>query len=189
MPEGASATKLRYRLGETWFNATFSATPQDTATGGGSTGGAYDYVLNSYLGNNPLFYKIDSLLQAESTLEIELTFVQLLAYKLGQAVLVFPNNYTSIQQEPLDSLSLRCNIYSDRQILWNDLVSHTRTGQMLAISSAQIAYWESNKTADKDFVIQYQLSLEELGLFSLSTFLNDSLVNGWFGPGIFHLYC
>ena len=52
MPVEASALSLMYRINGHWYAAKFSATEQDSISGGGGT--TIDYELLTYLGENPL---------------------------------------------------------------------------------------------------------------------------------------
>ena len=56
LPENASATQLRYKIGETWYAASFAPVPQDTTTGGEP--GEEDWNLKTYLGLNPVYFDI-----------------------------------------------------------------------------------------------------------------------------------
>ncbi len=95
LPEGASATGLRYKLNGTWFEAAFSPVPQDTSTV--FEPGQDDYNLRQYLGGNPLFYDIEHTLHIDSAIAVEISYVELLPYSFGNVTYRFPNNYQTIQ--------------------------------------------------------------------------------------------
>ena len=88
MPVEASALSLEYRMHGQWFQASFAAEEQDSLSGGSGTG--LDYTLVEYLGDNPLIYSMDEALFADSLLTVELTYVELLEYKLGKVNYHYP---------------------------------------------------------------------------------------------------
>ncbi len=79
LPLGASATGLRWKINGEWFLAPISPSPQDTTL----PGGTMNQNLRSFLGATPLFFPITQLLKADSSLIVELTYVQLLSYDFG----------------------------------------------------------------------------------------------------------
>jgi len=183
LPEGASATGLRYKLNGTWFEAAFSPVPQDTSTV--FEPGQDDYNLRQYLGGNPLFYDIEHTLHIDSAIAVEISYVELLPYSFGNVTYRFPNNYQTIQESYLVRQELNLALNSDRTIDHIALLNHeadeiTNTG-----NAATLTYFAGEVMAIEDLVIQYQLSLDELGLFSLSTYIPDSLQKDEHGRGFF----
>ena len=71
MREGASATRLRYRVNGEWFTAKFSATPQDSSIT--EPGESMDPDLTEFIGETPLFYAVAHDVPADSSLVVELT--------------------------------------------------------------------------------------------------------------------
>ena len=183
LPEDASATKLRYKINGKWYTANFSPTPQDTTTGGES--GEEDYNLKNYLGENPLYFDIKQKLSQDSIVIIELSYVELLEYKFGEVKYYYPNNYQLIQGEVLNSLELSFILNSERTIEDIYLLSHTATSTDNSGNQASIEYVAYEKTASADYNISYSLNLEEFGLFSLSTYIADSLTKDEYGRGFF----
>jgi Ca-activated chloride channel homolog len=183
LPEGASATGLRYKINGDWFQATFSPVPQDTTTV--INPGQDDHKLREYLGKNPLFYDIEQALLIDSTMIVELSYVELLPYKFGNVIYRFPNDYTAIQQDLLYGQNLELVLNSSRTIGQIALLSHSGATIANSGNTATVAYSAYENKANKDFVVEYQLSLNELGLFALSTFLPDSLLKDSCGGGFF----
>ena len=120
LPEGASATKLRWKSGDMWYTANFSAQAQDTFL----PGGAIAYNLNQYLGKKPLYFGIEGPLKADSLMSVELTYVQLLLYRNGVVSYTYPNDYRLVQTFPLEDQSLSVALSSQRTIESVQLVSH-----------------------------------------------------------------
>lgn len=183
IPEGASATGLRYKINGQWYVAVFSPVPQDTTTGGGNWD--EDYNLKNYLGNNPLFFEIEQKIDLDSTITVELTYVELLKYKFGKVKYTYPNNYTRIQSGIIAKQQLNLQINSDRTIEEIELLSHSGAEITNNGNNATLIFQEFDKDADVDYFVQYSLSLNELGLFSLSTYLPDSIQKDSYGRGFF----
>jgi len=183
LPESASATGLRYKLEGIWYEASFSPLPQDTSLV--FDPGQDDFYLRQYLGKNPLFYDIEQALLIDSTMIVELSYVELLPYSLGNVNYRFPNDYQVIQDTHLYSQELNIVLHSDRTIENFALLSHEADSINNTGNTATLAYYASEVLANKDMVVQYELSLDELGLFSLSTFMPDSLLNDDYGRGFF----
>jgi hypothetical protein len=187
LPEGASATGLRYKLNGLWYKASFSPMPQDTSLV--IDPGQDDYYLREYLGKNPLFYDIEQVFHKDSTMIVELSYVELLPYKFGNVTYRFPNNYQLIQKTHLYSQKLNIALHSNRTIENFAFLSHEADSIINTGNTATLAYTALEILANKDMVVEYQLSLDELGLFSLSTFIPDSLLNDELWPGILFVYC
>lgn len=176
LPEGASATNLRWYKSGVWEEAVISAEPQDTTLPGGGSGGAVSYSLTEYLGKAPLYFKFENKLQADSTIIIELTYVQLLSYNLGDVYFSYPNNYTILQNTPLQKQSFQFNLISSRTIDNIEFISHTSQTIYNDGTTANITLEIDNSSADKNYEVRYSLNTNEFGLFGFSTKLADSLV-------------
>ncbi len=174
LTEDESAISLRWKLNNQWFEASFSSTAQDTTLPGG--GGDIDQNLKQYLGKTPLYFKFEEPVQADSLIVVELTYVKLLHYELGNVFFSYPNDYSLIQNTALDFQQITFTINSERTIENLFLLSHAADSVFNDGNNAYINYSKYESLADRDYEIKYILSLSELGLFGLSTFLTDSLV-------------
>jgi hypothetical protein len=183
LPDNASATKLRYKINGLWYTANFAPVPQDTTTGGSS--GEEDYILNQYLGSNPLYFDIHQKINKDSSIIVELTYVELLKYKFGNVKYLYPNNYQLIQTGVLTKQEINVVLNSERTIENIELLSHTATSKNNTGNQATLSYIGYELAANTDYNIQYSLSLNELGLYSLSTYLPDSLQKDAYGRGFF----
>ena len=172
MTSTASATRLRWNnLGE-WYEANFSPTPQDTILPGGGSGGQTDYYLRSYLGNSPLYFNLDQTIPADSLLVVELTYVDLLPYAFNKVSFSYPNDYRLIQDTPVPH-SLDFTLTSLRTIETLEILSHTGATVNNGGDIATLNYSDEQEL-DADYLVEYELNANELGLFSFSTFLSDS---------------
>ncbi|MEE9461073.1 MAG: VWA domain-containing protein [Bacteroidales bacterium] len=186
IPLEASALSLFYKTNSQWYEAKFSATEQDSLSGGSET--TVDYELLTYLGENPLIYSLDQPILADSTLTIELVYVELLEYKLGKVNYNYPNDYDIIADSidrPVDVQLMQFSLVSDRTITDIKLLSHTADSITNTGTEANIFYSAFEQKANQDYSIQYVLSQEELGLYSYSTFLPDSVIPDIYGNGFF----
>lgn len=186
MPLGASALSLFYKTDNTWYEAKFSATEQDSISGGNET--TVDRELLTYLGENPLVYNLDQTIHADSTLTIELVYVELLEYKLGKVNYNYPNDYDIIADSIdrlIDQQKMHFSLLSDRTITDIKLLSHTPDSITNTGTEADIYYTSTGTKANQDYSVQYMLSQEELGLYSYSTFLSDTMIPDPYGRGFF----
>ncbi|MBN1408944.1 MAG: VWA domain-containing protein [Calditrichaceae bacterium] len=185
LPGSASATALRWKINGIWYEASFAPTPQDTTTPG--PGGSMAEDLKAYLGDTPIYYDVEQAVKADSSLLIELTYVQLLPYEFGNVDFIYPNDYSKIQSAALDEQQICLNLTSLRTI--NSIQMLSDHDSIRVINDGSLAVLTSKtykKPATLDYHIQYSLSLDELGLYSLSTFMPADKVPD--GHGGFFVY-
>lgn len=174
MPDGASATTLRWSVNGEWKSAVFSPTPQDPTLGG--DGADPDAQLMAHLGSNPLYFEVDDAVRSDSLLSVELTYVQLLPYSFGQVHFRYPNDYSLIDSRPIEHQKLRVSLTSPRTVESFELSSHVPGQLSNDGTTASLAYEAYEAPAVLDYRVRYSLSLSELGLFGFSTLLADSAV-------------
>ena len=174
LPEGASASQLQFKVNWQWYKAKFAAVPQDTSLPG--PGGEVDFNLKKHLGETPLYYNIDYPVQADSLLNVELTYVQLLPYSFGMVDFSFKNDYRYIQIYPIESLTFQFSLSSDRTINHIELLDLVPDSLSSDENSAFVSFAVYEDIPKYNFNVQYELSAEELGLFSMTTFMPDTTV-------------
>ncbi len=177
IPEDASATQLSWKVNDGWRHAQFSATPQDSIIPGPGTNHPYDFLIRDYLGETPLYFSIPDGIPDNDTIFVQFTYVQLLEYDLGTVDFHFPSDYSMINNIPGYSntynVDFRCEINSVRQIdlaYLQDLVPAVSTNDG---HQAIIEFDESGSSMDFDFDVKYSLSLDELGLSSISSMFDE----------------
>lgn len=170
-----SATGLRWQYGGNWYAADFSPVPQDTTLPGGGGGGTIEEDIRQYLGANPLYFDLTGEVAPDSLITIELTYVDLLPYEFNIVSFAFPGNYTAFQTDPLELQHLFFELHSQRTIDQLSSASHPNAALDLSPHLATLLIELSNQPANQDFDIRYQLNADELGLFSFSTYLADSV--------------
>jgi len=112
LPDGASATGLRWLISGVWRQASITPNPQDTSLPGGNM----NTNLRTHLGTTPLFFGIPQSIKKDSTLTVEVTYVQLLPYSFGNVNYVYPNDYHLIQTAILSLQRIDFYINSPRTI-------------------------------------------------------------------------
>ncbi len=167
LPEGASATRLRWFNKGQWWTASFETRPDSVGTPG-----TPDYMhknLKTWLGPAPLTMTFDSLLRINENLTVELTYVQLLPYKNGFVSYTYPNDYTLIQNSSIAEQTFVFELHSSRTIEAMTLTSHTPTADSTEGTHAMVATATSNAPCKTNYTVQYRLSLAKLGMFGYST--------------------
>lgn len=173
LPDGASGIGLKWKLNGEWHTAPISPTPQDTSL----PGGTMNTNLRTYLGAKPMFFTIPDQVKRDSTLIVEMTYVQFLKYDFGSVFYNYQNDYRLIQNQTVEYQELTFNLSSPRTIdsirlvSSNPLIMIINNGNYAAVISNQYSAVPS-----VDFKIKYSLNLNELGLYSYSTMIPDSLL-------------
>ncbi len=183
LPENASATELLWNINNIWYQANFAPTPQDTSQPG--PGGEMHPNLETYLGATPLYFNIEQKLKVDSLLIVQLSYVQLLPYSFGKVEFEYPNDYSLLQSTALNLQELDFNLYSERTIDNIQLLSHTASDFTNDGHTAHVSTGLYEFSANANYRLQYTLNSAELGLFSLSTTIADTLVPDEHGNGFF----
>lgn len=178
LPDGASATSLKWKINGVWYQAQINPNSQDT----GLPGGSMNTNLRNHLGATPLFFTIPQTVKRDSVLIVELTYVQLLPYSFGNVNFTFPNDYHLIQTAILSKQKLDFYLESPRTIDSIQLLSahpltqFSNNGNTAFIQSILM---ESQATAN--YRIKYSLNLNQLGLYAYSTLIPQGQVPDSFG--------
>ncbi len=185
MPEDASMTDLKWQIEGVWRKAKVSPVAPDTSLPGGGGGEIVPY-LREYL-KTPVYFEIEQAIKPDSLLSIEITYVELLKYELGQVSFQYNNNYQSIQRDALQNQELEFTLVSPRTIEALELESSQPIiEQNVTQNRAYVHCQLTDKPAREDYILRYSLSLEELGLSGLSTMLPDSVLpDPWGGFFLF----
>lgn len=133
--------------------------------------------LRNFLGESPLYFDLEQKVKPDSLLTVELTYVELLAYKFGKVNFYYPNDYSLVQSHNLELQYLDFTLNSLRTIEdIQSVSSHTVAQSNNDGNTANLICQTENSAADENYHVLYSLSLDELGLFSLSTQIPDSLL-------------
>ncbi len=182
LPEGASATQLRWFYEDEWHEAIISPVVQDSTPPGPGT--EWSANLAEYMGETPLFYNMNETGVILGTyITIELTYVMLLPYEFGTVTFKYPNDYTLVQYSPVEVQELSFTLNSLRQIDSIEMTSHNADTLTNDGYVATVGVTLNDQIPNMDYVIEYGLSQDELGLFGFSTMLDsvpDTYGNGFF---------
>lgn len=173
LPDGASATGLRWLISGVWRQAAITPNPQDTTLPGGNM----NTNLRTHLGTTPLFFGIPQRIKRDSVLVVELTYVQLLPYSFGNVSYIYPNDYHLIQTAILSIQRLDFYINSPRTI--DSLILQSTQPITNYYNYGDSGYIQSilgESQANQNYNIKYSLNLNQLGLYAYSTKLPVSQV-------------
>jgi Ca-activated chloride channel family protein len=186
MPETGSAVKVRWRIDSVWNDAYMVNAPQDSLliNNSGKKSSFLPKNLDSFLGKTPFYFPVNSPLKVGESIEIELTYVQLLPYFSNWVYLHSPSRYNLIQPS-VDSARIEVSIQSYRKI--DSLYFHNYSGYNYtnAGMSASIYLDVLNNNLSRSFDIDYKLAPDEVGFFGFNNFYPDSIkrcdtLNGFF---------
>jgi len=173
LPDGASAVSLRWKVNGIWYLAPIAPRPQDTTL----PGGTMNANLKTYLGKTPMFFGIPQTVKRDSALVVELTYVQLLKYDFGNVYFDYPNDYRLIQTAIVDAQEMTFNLSSPRTVDSIRLVSANPLTQLINTgNNATIVSNLYEAAANLNYKIKYSLNLNQLGLYSYSTLIQDTLL-------------
>lgn len=173
LPADASATRLRYRLNGVWNEVGIAIGPQDP----GLPGGNQHPLLRAYLGATPLVFHFSHDLVPDSTLIVELDYVELLPYSNGTVTMRHPGTLASILPNQIFEVGYHLFLESDRTITSLALTSgHTGESVVVEGGTGEIIWHDPAIYPDEDFTVSYGLDQDELGLFATSTMLPDTLM-------------
>jgi Ca-activated chloride channel family protein len=176
MPQSGAAIQLRWCINDVWHTASFAAQAQDT-TMPGPNPGTMNQNLRNYLGDTPLYFNLPDSINNNDTIEVEITYVQLLSYKFDIVSFEYNSNYSLIQSNVIyGSQRIDFNLFSARTIISLELENYNAEIENLG-HNATLFYSAEESLSVENFIIKYQLSSEELGIIDFSTFLPDSINN------------
>lgn len=184
--ETASATELRYQFDQIWYTAAIEAVPQDSLENG-NNGSPGSSELRQYLGDTPLIYDIDVAIPPSDTIAVELTYVELLPYKLGRVSYLMHADVNSLIYDEVINCQFHLSLHSQRTVNDIELISPGvgDVNEFIYGDSATVSFYAEEYVPTEDISVSYELSTEELGLFCLSSFMPDSLVPDDLGNGFF----
>jgi len=176
LPLNSNATKLRWRIGRRWSEASISGNNQDTSVPGGGSGSNQSGTLSDnvleYLGESPLFFATNDKIGPGRTVSYELTYVQLLPYSFGEVKFEYPNDYRLVSENVIQDFKLSFNLQSSRSITSINIEDYNAEVIMFD-KSATIEYTGIEEAPESDYKISYSLNSDQLGTYTMSTFLDS----------------
>lgn len=173
LPAEASATRLRYRMNGLWTEVPIAVGPQDP----GLPGDQIHPSLLTFMGHTPLVFHFEHALPPDSTLIVELDYVELLPYEYGTVSMRHPANLRPVLPNQSVESGFHLTLNSDRDLVSLGLTSgHAGSQVVMEGGSGEISWHDISDAPDEDFTVEYQLDQNQLGLFATSTMLPDSLM-------------
>ncbi|MBN2413181.1 VWA domain-containing protein [candidate division KSB1 bacterium] len=163
----ASATEFIWTMNGVALKAVLTGQAPDTTAA--NPGGSVDYILKEYLGESPFYFSFSDSLPPDSSIIIQLTYIELLKYSAGEIYYTFPLDAKGLEQTTLNKFTVNVNINSERTLENIEAVSHSGIQTNISAHNATASYNTSNLNPDKDFTIKYTVSQKDLGVFLLST--------------------
>ncbi len=180
MEEGASPTMIRWFQDNQWYQANISASPQNPQGGPNYT----PYNIEQYLGEQvPTIFDIPLTVGYQDSIKVEFTYVQLLPYAFGDVNLFLKNNYSTIQSSIINHQELDIELVSDREIVSYSIDGLGDQYSEIGINGVQTHYEEYESYTSIDYNLLFSFNQEELGLWSMSTYLDsvaDNQEHGFF---------
>ena len=124
-----------------------------------------DWELRTYLGDNPFFFPIKDI-PPRDTVQVELTYIELLPYNFGFVDYVYPADSRSFGTT-LAQFYIELTLHSQRRITSLSSPTHPESEIGFDDHVGTVSYWAANATME-DVQVQYSVSQEELGLFLLT---------------------
>ncbi len=166
LPESASVTGI-----STWRDSAFVEFELAVAdTGGGNQtfpGGDVNRALRDYLLPNPF---IVPMTLTTDTFRVQLSYAELLPFDFGAIRYVFPLNSQTFSVGNLDAFAFLVTLSTQRTIKDIQTPNYAAGIDQTGPFSAIVGFDAANFVPSDDFIIDYQLSQEEVGLFTLTYF-------------------
>jgi Ca-activated chloride channel family protein len=175
LKEISNPINLRWYIGGEWKTAEVTASEQDSTIPGGEPGEEIDPNLLDYLGDYPMFFTPSDTLGIDSTITMEITYVELLPYFLGKVSFFQRNNYNLLQPGIVVNQQFDFTLITNRPVVNATLVGLDDANVTITSEGATINYALEEASADFDYLVEYELASEGLGINALSTFLTDSV--------------
>ncbi|MBN1349662.1 VWA domain-containing protein [candidate division KSB1 bacterium] len=166
LPLTASVTRLRWTKHGLSYQAELVGKPQDTTAV--NPGGEIDRQFVDYIGQNPFYFSFRDSLAHDSTIVVEVTYIQLLKYDSGQVIYRYPLAMKSLLMTPLDFFKATLELQSERELI--TLSSSTHAAQVnLNSFSGKLTLDLENYLPAHNFVAEYQMAQDSMGIFLLSS--------------------
>lgn len=169
MQAGASAIMIRWYQNSQWYEANINASPQNPQGGPSYT----PTNIQDYLGDQvPVIFDLPFTTTFNDTIKIEITYVQLLEYAYGNVNLFLQNDYSAIQAAPINHQLLNIDLVSDREIETYEIAGLGANFSEIGLYQVHTIY-DIYESTSIDYDVTFSLNQEELGLWSMSTYLDS----------------
>lgn len=165
LPESASVTGFSIWRDSVFVE--FELAAADTGGGNQTFPGDGDRLLRDYLLPNPFIVPLTATVD---TFRVQLSYVELLPFDFGAIRYIFPLNSQTFSAGNLDAFAFLVALSTQRTIKDIRTPDYAAGIDQTGPFSAIIGFDAANFVPSDDFVIDYQLSQEEVGLFTLTYF-------------------
>ena len=169
LPENASVVQFGIYIDDTTF-VEYEMTVSDTG-GGHSNVTEEDEELADYLMPNPFIIPLKIIPGVQ---RFRLKYVELLPYDFGKIKLEYPLHCDKFLKVPIEIVKININLFSQRAITDISSSSHIITVNQISDFSATAEYSEASTTPTKNFKFEFNLSQEDIGLFSFCALARTS---------------
>jgi Ca-activated chloride channel family protein len=138
--------------------------PQDTTSTGGP-GGNVDHQFLDYLGESPFLFSFNDTLKADSTLETQITFIELLKYRSGEMLYVYPAKLPTFTGQTINRFEIAVTLNSERTITDFNSPSNPDCNIEFGPGTGSLSYRAENISSLQNFSAAYAVSQEEFGVF------------------------
>jgi Ca-activated chloride channel family protein len=122
-----------------------------------------DPALLEYVGEETYRARIFPI-PAHGEKQVVLSYDEIISCEGGLCRYVYPLNTEKFSSKPLEEVSVTVNLYSTQPLKNIYSPSHEITIEKTDDHNAKITYFEENVLPDKDFILYYTVSTEEVGL-------------------------
>lgn len=164
LPANAAVTGLAV-----WRDSLYAEFSLAAADSGGGNqdlpGGDENPELLDYLRPNPL---VVPMVLTTDTVRVRLSYAELLPFDFGAIQYRYPANSGSFDTGALDAFAILMRFSTQRTIMAIETPGFASGVDIHGPFSATIGYDAANFSAAGDFIVDYQLAQEEVGLFTLT---------------------
>ena len=160
----ASVIDFKWIINGQGYKATITGEPQDTTSTGGP-GGNVDHQFLDYLGESPFLFSFNDTLKADSTLETQITFIELLKYRSGEMLYVYPAKLPTFTGQTINRFEIAVTLNSERTITDFNSPSNPDCNIEFGPGTGSLTYRAENISSLQNFSAAYAVSQEEFGVF------------------------
>lgn len=164
----AAVTQFRWLQNGVWTGAALVGKPQDTAAASGGGNVAADTTLRNYLGGSPFIFPFSEPLPRDSTITVELTYMELLKYSSRQIAYPLPLNWGSYGKGKGVYVSFLMNITTAKKLVAIGSTTHPDLKTEFSEHTASAAF-ETRLNADaSNLLVAYEVAQDNIDLTLLS---------------------
>lgn len=162
----AVVTQCRFHQFGAWRTATVQGVPQDTVKG--NSGGTPDNAFNTFIGATPFVMTLRDSLPPDSSITVELSYIELLRYGSGRVLYEYPLAARGISA-PAVSFGFAFHLASQRELVSANSINHPLLTFTTTTHGADGGFEDKAMKPQNNLLVGYELSQKDLGATLLST--------------------